>query len=275
MTHISSRENALYKQVQRLLAGKGVQTLRGKTAAHGQAQAVLEGIHLCQAWLEHHGIPQLALFDAARLDANPELAALARALPHDHVVSCEPQLMSRLSGVIQGQGVLFVVLVPRPVQPSRITQNTLWLDRIQDPGNVGTLLRTAGAAGIRQAYLSPGCAGAWSPKVLRSAQGAHFVISIHEDVDLYAELQSLDIPLLVTALEGGGSLYDNALPNDCVWVFGNEGQGVQPAILERADRRVFIPQDISVESLNVAVAAGICLFEHRRQRLRRLRKPPA
>ncbi|MBP6017956.1 MAG: RNA methyltransferase [Burkholderiaceae bacterium] len=257
MKHISSRDNPLYKRVLRLLAGK-----RGDSDA---PELVLEGIHLCQAWLEHQGMPLWALVDADKVRSNTELAALADSLPEHTVIACEPALMQRLSQVVHGQGVLFVVAAPQPIRPSHITQNSLWLDRVQDPGNVGTLLRTAAAAGIRHAYLSPGCASAWSGKVLRSAQGAHFVLTIYEGVDLQAERQRLSIPLVATALHDAGSLYETVLPEKCAWVFGNEGQGVDAQLLGHASLRVFIPQQADVESLNVAVAAGICLFEQRRQ----------
>src|SRR5690606_24427082 len=113
--------------------------------------------------------------------------------------------------------------------------------------------------------LSPGCASAWSAKVLRSAQGAHFVMTLHEHVDLAAVRARLDFPLMATALEQAESLYDAALPSQCAWLFGNEGQGVDPALLAQADLRLYIPQAENVESLNVAVAAGICLFEQRRR----------
>jgi TrmH family RNA methyltransferase len=254
MKHISSRDNPQYKRAARLA--------RGKQDGH----VVLEGIHLCQAWLAHEGEPELALFDAVRIGHSPELSALAGALNADTCLACEPALMRALSQVEHGQGVCFVVAAPRPAIPARITQSCLWLDRIQDPGNLGTLLRTAAAAGIGQAYLSAGCVSAWSPKVLRSAQGAHFVMAIYEQADLPAEQQKLDIPLVATTLGQAQSLYSVALPAHCAWLFGNEGQGVAPGLLELADMRVFIPQTANVESLNVAAAAAICLFEHRRQR---------
>src|SRR5690606_36153547 len=100
-----------------------------------------------------------------------------------------------------GQGVYFVVVVAAVPVPEQITCNSLWLDRIQDPGNLGTLLRTAAAAGIEHAFLSTGCAAAWSPKVLRSAQGAHFVLSISEHLDLHSEARKLAIPAVATALQ--------------------------------------------------------------------------
>lgn len=261
MKHISSRDNPLYKRLSRLAKGKR----ELKQDGAGQ-HVILEGIHLCQAWLDHVGPPVQALFDLRQLEAHSEIQRLAQRLPDPLCHSCEPRLAAGLSQVGQGQGVYFLVTAPLPALPNTIEHTCLWLDRIQDPGNVGTLLRTAAAAGIQHAYLSAGCASAWSSKVLRSAQGAHFVITIHEHVDLAAASARLTIPLMATALEDARSLYDVDLPTECAWVLGNEGQGVDPALLSRADQRVYVPQAENVESLNVAVAAGICLFEHRRRR---------
>lgn len=255
MKHIHSRDNPLFKRLLRLSMGKHDDT----------GQLLLEGVHLCQAWLEHMGKPDLALFDQARLASKPELANLAAVLSDDLTVSCDTGLTQRLSQVTQGQGVFFLVTPPHASRPQVITRNSLWLDRIQDPGNVGTLLRTAAAAGIHHVYLSKGCACAWSPKVLRSAQGAHFVLTIYENINLESELSSLKIPMLVTALNDAVSLYDTPLPEEAVWVFGNEGQGVATNLQLQANLRLFVPQQPDVESLNVAVAAGIFLFEQRRQ----------
>lgn len=253
MKHISSRDNARYKQLIRVVAGKG----------HGQV--VLEGVHLCQEWLQRMGQPDYAFFDIQRLDGSSALAELALGVDNERCLSLESSLARRVSQVQEGQGIFFVVQPPRPQTPERLNETSLWLDRIQDPGNLGTLLRSAAAAGVREAYLSTGTASAWSAKVLRSAQGAHFALRIYEHVDLLDLCSRLDIPLIATSLQDAEPLYARPLPKKCVWLLGNEGQGVAPDLLNRADRRVFIPQSDGVESLNVAAAAAICLFEQRRQ----------
>lgn len=253
MKHISSRDNPQYKQLLRLISGKR------------DGRTVLEGIHLCQEWLRHRGQPELALFDAQRLNRDPELQDLAAALPFGTAVSCEPGLARGLSQVQESQGVYFVAPVPAETLPLQISGNSLWLDRVQDPGNLGTLLRTAAAAGVDQAYLSVGCAGAWTPKVLRSAQGAHFAMRLHEELDLTDLRGRLRVPLVATALDNARSLYETDLPAECAWLMGNEGRGVAQELLALADYRVYVPQAPGVESLNVAAAAAICLFEHRRR----------
>jgi TrmH family RNA methyltransferase len=255
MKHIASRDNPLVKSLQRIAAAAG----------RRESQVLLDGIHLCQAWLRHHGPPVRALFDSARL-AQPELADLASALPNEICVSLETRLLHGLASVESDQGVAFLVQPPQPALPPQIDECCVLLDRVQDPGNVGTLIRTCAAAGIQRILLSEGCAAAWSPKVLRSAQGAHFAVTLHERVALDQALPLLAVPLVATALQESISLYDANLPPRCAWIFGHEGQGVEPALLSLADLRVRIPHDMdAVESLNVAVAAAICLFEQRRR----------
>lgn len=254
MKHVASRENPLFKSLLRTAGHAG---RRGEPA-------LLEGVHLCQAWLQHAGPPALAVFDAERAD-RPELAALLGGLPPERVALLEPRLLRSLESVDAGQGVLFAVDPPRPALPARLDRACVWLDRIQDPGNVGTLLRVCAAAGIGRVLLGQGCAAAWSPKVLRGGQGAHFVLALHEQVDLAGALPLLDLPLVATALDGAVPLYGSDLPGECAWVFGHEGQGVAPELLQAASLRVRIEHEPAVESLNVAVAAALCLFEQRRR----------
>ena len=135
------------------------------------------------------------------------------------------------------------------------------LDAIQDAGNVGTLLRTAAAAGVRHVILGQGCAGAWTPRVLRAGQGAHFVLSVHEDADLADFMADYEGTTVVTCLDGALSLYDARWQGPVAWVFGAEGQGVRRELIDIARLRVRIPMPGQVESLNVAAAAAVCLFE--------------
>ena len=127
MKHISSRDNPAVKALVKLagLAGR-----RG-------ASVLLDGVHLCRAWLDHHGLPEQAVFDAERLD-QPELAALAAALPSERCLALDARLMQSLASVESGQGVAFVVAPPAPALPGAVDENCVLFDRIQDPGNVGT-----------------------------------------------------------------------------------------------------------------------------------------
>ena len=141
------------------------------------------------------------------------------------------------------------------------------LDRVQDAGNVGALLRTAAAAGAGTVYCLRGCAGAWTPKVLRAGMGAHFALALVEDARWEDIEAGLPRPLYATAGQGTRELYQLDLRGDVSWVFGNEGAGVDPAVLARCDAGVRIPQRGAVESLNVAAAAAVCLYEGLRQRM--------
>ena len=258
MKYIESKENPSYKRAVRIAAGRKV----------GSPPLIwLEGVHLAQAWLDAGYEVETAFFDSQRLAEQAELQAVATRLAPERCIALNAGLMRQLSQVEQGQGIGLVVQAPHYDDSARIEHSCLYLDRIQDPGNVGTLLRTMAAAGIKQAYLSPGCAWAWSQKVLRSAQGAHFAIQIHEQVPAQQFIQRLAIPLYATALEQAVSLYTLPMAPQVAWVFGNEGQGVAPELLDAATQRVFIPQEAHVESLNVAAAAAVCLFEQRRQAL--------
>ena len=260
MKHIASRDNPQFKQLHRLAQHAG---RRG-------AQAILEGVHLCQAWLDTGVAPALAVFDAERLN-HPEPAALLAAvqaiMPERQILLLSPQLLRQLESVETGQGVLFIVDPPVPALPARLAESMVWLDRVQDPGNVGTILRICAAAGIDRVLMSSGCAAAWSPKVLRGGQGAHFALTVHEQVDLVEVTDRLDVPLTVTTLENAQDLYAATLPDTCAWVFGHEGQGVAPALQAAAALRIRIDHAPAVESLNVGVAAALCLFEQRRQQM--------
>jgi TrmH family RNA methyltransferase len=258
MKPIASRANPLFRQLFKLQGGAG---RRGEPA-------MLDGVHLCEAWLDAGRKPLYAIFDEQRLE-HPALAALIQRLPSELCVSMPPGLLAGLASVDTGQGVIFIVRTPVPELPTRIRESVVLLDRIQDPGNVGTILRTCAAAGVRRIIAATGTAALWSPKVLRSGQGAQFALELHEHADLPAVVDRLDIPLIATALDGAVDLFSAGLPAQCAWVFGHEGQGVDAALLEKSAMRVRIDHErAAVESLNVAVAAGICLFEQRRQHRR-------
>jgi TrmH family RNA methyltransferase len=238
---------------------------QGRPGRH-DPRVILEGEHLCRAWLEQKGVPGTLVIGESALSLD-WVGPIWQACVNGRRIVLQNNLASVLSQVEHGPPVFFVVDAPKPALPDRITAGCLWLDRVQDPGNLGTLLRTAAAAGLKQAYLSEGCASAWSPKVLRSGQGAHFALDIHEHADLSALTRRLDIPLAATTLQRAELLYIKDLRQPCVWLFGNEGQGVAEDLLDQADWRVHIPQSPAVESLNVAAAAAVCLFEQRRQQL--------
>lgn len=159
-----------------------------------------------------------------------------------------------------------IIALPQIQSPWLATVDTLILDRIQDPGNVGTLLRSAAAVGIQQVLSTTGTASLWSPKVLRAAMGAHFSLQLFEMIENQDILQNFHIPVYATSSHRPASIYQLDLSSPCVWILGNEGQGVHPELLTQA-QSVTIPQPGGQESLNVAIAGSVCLFEMMRQRL--------
>ena len=262
MKVLVSRHNALYRQWMTEM----------KHAGRAGHNAWLEGVHLCQSWLQHRGQPQWALFAQEGGD-HVEISALAAQIEETRQVWMPQNLLSGLSTLVTPAPVIFIAPVKEPAKAPQIEATCVLLDGIQDPGNVGTLLRTAAAAGVRTVCTGPGTARCWSPKVLRAGQGAQFCLSLHEGIDLPSLLVSHKagesrLPVLVTTLDPHAeSLYHTDLAADVVWVFGHEGRGVAAEIVELADRKIFIPHDTqAVESLNVTTAAAICLFEQHRQR---------
>ncbi|AHG64029.1 TrmH family RNA methyltransferase [Advenella mimigardefordensis] len=256
MKNIQSKDNLVVRQAMKVAAG------RDKT------RILLEGVHLCEEWLKRYDPPESVLVQASAVD-RPEIARLLAITDTARQYLLADALFNAIATVQTPQGIMFVATRPVPAAISRLSTTALWLDRLQDPGNLGTILRTAAAAGVKDILLSAGCVGAWSPKVLRSAQGAHFALDIYEHQHFPDIRDRLDMPILASSLvPGARSLYEDALPAACLWVVGNEGQGVHPDILTVADQCIFIPQSDAVESLNAAVATAILLFEQRRQHMR-------
>jgi len=255
LKHIESRSNPLFKQLYKWQSSAG---RRGEPV-------ILDGIHLCESWLGVGRPPQYAIFDMDRIQ-EPQLIELIDKLPPEVCLTMSGTLLGGLSSFNTNQGVLFVVQPKVDTLPMRVKESVVILDRIQDPGNVGTLLRTCAAAGIKRVFATTGTATLWSPRVLRSGQGAHFALRLHEQIDINAMLATLEVPLVVTTLNAAQDLFATALPAHCAWVFGNEGQGVDASLIEKASVRVRIEHELlGAESLNVTAAAAICLFEQRRQ----------
>ena len=257
---IASRDNAVYKALLKLA--------RDGATRREQRLALLEGVHLCKAYLDSGGTPSQCALAHSSID-HPEVRALLAVLaargPSLRVHALDDPLYAAVSGLEQGVGILFVIEIPQRTPGPSITRTTVLLDRIQDPGNAGSILRSVAAAGIVDVHASPGCAGLWSPKVLRAAMGAHFALAIAEGSDLARLVADAAIPVFATSPHAERTLFDVDLAREAIWIFGHEGQGVAPALMEAAIA-LSIPQPGQVESLNVAASAAICLFEQVRQR---------
>jgi TrmH family RNA methyltransferase len=220
----------------------------------------LEGGHLLQACLARGGALRVALVGASAWRHEPWRALAGRAA---EVLIVDDARFADISALQPAVAIGALVDRPAPAQP-RTDVDTLVLDRVQDAGNVGSLLRSAAALGVAQVLALPGTAALWSPKVLRAGMGAHFALSLHESV---APEALAALPLVATSPHAGVPLPDAPLPRPAAWIFGHEGQGVAPALLARCALTVHIPQPGGGESLNVAAAAAICLYEAARQRV--------
>jgi RNA methyltransferase, TrmH family len=228
-----------------------------------QGRLWLEGEHLCEAYLARGLSPRLAvLSEPAWL--LPRWRRLADAAAE--VLLVPEALLAALSAHDSVPPLAFVVESPfgDPILPDA---PSIVLDRVQDAGNVGTLLRSAAAFGFTQVLALKGCAGLGAPKVLRAAMGAHFGLRLVEGLDETA-LESLRLPCLAADAHARAVLFEAALPWPCAWVFGHEGQGLSRSLAARCTAAYRIPQPGGEESLNVASAAAVCLYESVRQRIR-------
>jgi TrmH family RNA methyltransferase len=229
-----------------------------------QGQTVLEGSHLCLAWLEQNRKIN-AIFTTENALKHPDLNDILDQYQGKVFVIGE-SLYKDLSTLGTTLACLAIVDLPSSSQALDYQADTLILENVQDPGNVGTLLRSAAAAGIQQIVCTKGSASLWSPRVLRAGMGAHFSLQTFENIQLEEILEQFKIPVYVTSSHRSTSLYAKDLSQPCVWILGNEGQGVSDYALAHAEA-VTIPQPGGQESLNVAIAGSVCFFEMVRQRL--------
>jgi TrmH family RNA methyltransferase len=243
--HITSRDNAFLKDLRRLA--------QDNTAYRKQGRFWAEGDHLCRAALVRGVQPAVAVFSESYWPLAP--VECAQAAIKNIVIA--DTLFADISGLESPAGMGFVLDLPAaaPVQPHMAS---VILDRVQDAGNVGSILRSAGAFGFKQVIAFKGTAALWSPKVLRAGMGAHFGLTLIEGVELNA-LDVLQVPIVVTSSHQGELIQNLKVPQPCAWAMGHEGQGVCTELMQRASHFARIGQPGGEESLNVAAAAAICL----------------
>ena len=251
---ITSTSNATLKALRKLA--------QEADAYREQGRLWLEGDHLLQAALKRGLALQLAVIGERTMLERADLRALAEQAPRVLVV--DDPVFDAISGL--KTPVRLGACVAWDAQPIAPGLTTVVLDRLQDAGNVGSILRSAAALGIRQVVALKGTAHLGSAKVLRAGMGAHFALRLVEGASA-EQLDALQLPLLATSSYAQEALGDRPLPQPAAWVFGHEGQGVSEALLARCERQLRIPQPGGEESLNVGSAAAICLYESARQRL--------
>ncbi|NOT18082.1 MAG: RNA methyltransferase [Sulfuriferula sp.] len=248
---ITSAHNSQYKALKKLADNSSERRELGLT--------LLDGEHLLLAYLATGGTPKLVITTESSAQ-HPLLTQLAD-VPH---LLLAPSLFNTLSPVKTPTGLMLLIDIPQPVE-THAPQFILLLEAIQDPGNLGTMLRSAAAAGVDSVYLSTGCADAWSPKVLRGGMGAHFATQIIEHADLIQVAQQFNGLICATALDAPHSLFQTKLTGKVGFAIGNEGAGLSPPLRAATTCAISIPMPGQVESLNAAAALAICLFERVRQ----------
>lgn len=259
MKSISSRDNALYKELKQLATNAQARRKSGRS--------LLDGVHLAEAYLQQSGKPELCVVAESAIYHAEVATILAQCEAEGcQCISLPDPLYQALSQVENGVGLLLLIATPQPQAPEVLTTSAVLLDGLQDPGNLGSILRSAAAAGIRQVFCSGGTAAAWSPKVLRAGMGAHFLLDVFENADLLSLCKSSKIPVLATSSYAQETIYQIDLTQEVAWLFGHEGQGVADDLMEAAGVKVVIPHLGHMESLNVAAAAAVCFFEQARQK---------
>jgi TrmH family RNA methyltransferase len=262
---ITSKENPLFKEL-RLLQATGS---KGQKARLSSGCALLEGIHLVQTWV---GDPALkTIFTSEMGLKNAEIAEAVyshiESCPDTKVYQLDSALWDLLSDLVNAPHLAGLLELPKSSLASgqsmaNLDGDVVILDRIQDAGNVGAILRTAAAAGFTQIIALSGCAHLWSSKVLRAGMGTHRLLDLYEGWSNQQVLSAVTAPLMAATADAEQDLFtlNKQLLKPVAWVLGSEGQGVSDDLLAQA-KGVSIPIDPRVESLNVSTAAAICLFE--------------
>ena len=251
--HITSRDNAVFKHLKKLADNKRERNKEGKT--------LLDGVHLIAGYLQAFGEPELLIFPEGK--SSQEAVALMQDLADVNTTMFPTLLFAELTPVASSTGILALVKLPAVAVPEKV-DFALMLEDIQDPGNLGSMLRTALGAGVDAVYLSKGCTDAWSPKCLRGGQGAQFYLPIIEGVDIVETMTHFEGSSYATTLVGE-PLYAQDLTKPTAFVIGNEGAGLSRDAMNAATQKISIPMNAKLESLNAAAAAAVCLFERQRQ----------
>lgn len=258
MKKITSRDNPTFRQLRALADSSRERRKQNRT--------LLDGMHLVDAYYSRFGLPELLAVSesgAQQAEIRDFLARLPRTAPH----MFGDALFREVSPVTTPTGILALIPIPHPSPAAAITGSCVLLEAIQDAGNLGSILRSSAAAGIADIFLGPGCTQAWSPRVLRAAMGAHFLLRIHEHAALDQVINDFDGISVSTRLDANATIFELDLTGPVAWVFGNEGGGLTADTTRLTLHAARIPMPGKAESLNVAAATSICLFEEVRQKM--------
>lgn len=257
---ITSKDNPTIKTVTALLTHSRQRKKQGQT--------VIEGTHLLESYLNADLIPDSVIvseFGLANREINRLLYRLADIKKGIKVVTVSEALYKEISTLGESLPIMAVIEMPTLSLDYPITSDCLIINGVQDNGNLGTLLRTASAVGIQTVICTTGTAQAYAPKTLRASMGANFSLQIYENVNAEKVLDMVEVPLFATSSHTDNLIYHADLKQPLALVMGHEGQGVEDVLMQNATQ-IALPQPNGQESLNVAIAGSLCLYEMLRQR---------
>lgn len=251
MKQVSSKDNVLYKSIRRLT--------RSSRARREEGRIVLDGIHLVRAYLERFGTAGVEVVVRKSAATHTEVLGLLERTTTTLMLT--DTLFDQLTTVESSVGILALAPIPTVSPPSGGPGFEVLLDGVQDPGNVGSILRSAAAAGARQAHLSADCADPWSPKSLRGGMGAQLLLAVRQHEKLAMAAHNFDARLIACTAHATMSVFEADLTGQVAFIVGGEGGGISPELLATAQQEIRVPMCPGVESLNVGAAAAICFYE--------------
>jgi len=252
---IRSRANPQARRWQRLVRDSRMRRREGR--------ALIEGPHLVEAYRERHGAPVALLVSERGMERDEVARIVARSEVTPVVLS--DALFRTIADTETPVGVAAEIPIPGTRADLAASQACLFLEGIQDMGNLGAILRSAAAFGVLDVVLARGCADPWAPKALRAAMGAHFAVCVSQSENLGASIERFGGRVICTMPHRGTALHALDLRGRVGWIFGAEGRGVSEATAGRATVVATVPMEAGAESLNVAAAVAICLYERARQ----------
>ena len=256
MNVLRSRANPRVRRWHRLV--------RDSKARRAQARALIEGPRLVGACLAAGGVIEELIVSQSGM-AKREIGALVDRAGVEELIVLSDAVFRAVVDTDTPQGIAAEVAIPATPPVLEESRGCVMLDRIQDAGNVGAILRSAAAFGVQDVLRSSGCADPWSPKVLRSAMGGHFLLRIGASRNPVSDLERFTGTVACAVPHGGVPIASADLKGPVLWIFGSEAQGVRGELTARADLRVTIPMPGTLESLNVGAAAAICFYEASRR----------
>jgi RNA methyltransferase, TrmH family len=251
---IDSKQNASYKYFKKIATKKNFRKEKNKT--------ILVGPHIINTFLKAKKDVECFIRDEKK--ESFEIDEIIKSNSNIEIYDLKHGLFLELSDLNSSNGLIALIGIPIEEVIEIKKGLNLFIDGIQDPGNLGSILRTAEAAGINSVYLSKSSAELWSPKTLRGSQGAQVNLKCYENQELLTLCDQVSLPIYSLSMSGN-SLYDDDMPEDLILILGSEGGGINAEIISKSSKSISIPMQGSIESLNVGAAAGIFIYEYFRR----------